>query len=153
MRLLVAVVGKDQKDPLKEAAQDYLRRTHTRLKPESIYIRESKRKDNSKLASEEEGKEILRATNGCYRVAMDVTGKHFSSVALAKEIEKLLVSKQQPLAFIIGGATGLSEDVLDACPMKLSLSELTLPHRLAFLVLAEQIYRAGEILRGGPYHK
>jgi len=153
MRLLVAVVGKDQKDPLKEAAQDYLRRTHSRLKAESVYIKESKRRDNSKLASEEEGKEILRATQGCFRIALDVQGKRYSSVNFAKEIEKLLTTKQQPLAFIIGGATGLSEEVLNACPAKFSLSELTLPHRLAFLVLSEQIYRSGEILRGGPYHK
>jgi len=153
MRLLVVVVGKDQKDTLKEAAHDYLRRTHSRLKAETVNIRESKRRDNSELASEEEGKEILRVTEKCYRVALDVKGKHLSSPELAYEIQKLLVEQKQPLALIIGGASGLSRSVLKACHAKWSLSELTLPHRLAFLVLAEQIYRAGEILRGGPYHK
>lgn len=153
MRLLVVVVGKDQKDPLKEAALEYLRRTHSRLKTETVNIRESKRRDNSELASEEEGKEILRVTDKCYRIALDVKGKHLSSPALAHEIQKLLVEQKQPLALIIGGASGLSQSVLKACQAKWSLSELTLPHRLAFLVLCEQIYRAGEILRGGPYHK
>lgn len=153
MRLLVVVVGKDLKDPLKEAAESYLQRTHQRLKPEFLYIRESKRRENPQLASEEEGKEILRASEGCYRIAMEVKGKSFDSVGLAKEIEKLLTKQGQALAVIIGGATGLSQKVLDACPSKWSLSSLTLPHRLAYLMLAEQIYRAGEILRGGPYHK
>lgn len=142
MRLLVVVVGKDLKDPLTEAARDYLRRTHSRLKTDTVNVRES-----------EDGKEILRATESCYRIAMDVQGKHLSSPQLAHELQRLLVEKQQSLALVIGGATGLPQPVLNACPMKLSLSEFTLPHRLAFLVLAEQIYRAGEILRGGPYHK
>lgn len=153
MRIRVIVVGKDHKDPLKEIAEDYLRRTHQRLKPEFVYVRESKRRDNPGQAMDEEGKEILRASEGCFRIAMDVTGKQHSSAAFAKEVERLLVEKAQPLAFIIGGATGLSQSVLDNSNLRLSLSTHTLPHRLAYLVLAEQLYRAGEILRGGPYHK
>jgi 23S rRNA (pseudouridine1915-N3)-methyltransferase len=153
MRILIVVVGKDLKDPLKEAAETYVLRTHQRLKPEFVYVRESKRRENPAQAMDEEAKEILKATEGCYRIAMDVKGKHFASVEFAKQLEKLLVEKHQPLAFIIGGATGLSAKVLDAAEAKISLSTMTLPHRLAYLLLAEQIYRAGEILRGGPYHK
>jgi 23S rRNA (pseudouridine1915-N3)-methyltransferase len=153
MRLLIVMVGKDQKDPLKEVAESYVLRTHQRLKPEFLYVKESKRRENPAQAMDEEGKEILRATESCYRIAMDVNGKMFGSVELARELERLLVEKHQPLALIIGGATGLSKNVLEKCQAKWSLSTLTLPHRLAYLTLTEQVYRAGEILRGGPYHK
>src|SRR5947209_7585680 len=57
------------------------------------------------------------------------------------------------VAFVIGGATGLDPAVFDRCDGRLSLSTWTLPHELARLVLLEQIYRAGTILRGEPYHK
>jgi len=57
------------------------------------------------------------------------------------------------VAFIIGGAYGLGEGVLARAQQELSLSPMTLPHQVARLVLSEQLYRAGTILRGEPYHK
>ena len=57
------------------------------------------------------------------------------------------------VAFVIGGAFGLGEAVLDRSRTRLSLSDMTLPHEMARLFLAEQLYRAGTILRGEPYHK
>jgi len=57
------------------------------------------------------------------------------------------------VAFVIGGAFGLDESVLRKARTRLSLSDLTLPHEMARLVLAEQLYRAGTIIRGEPYHK
>jgi 23S rRNA (pseudouridine1915-N3)-methyltransferase len=153
MRLLVLVVGKDSKDPLKQAAESFLNRTQVLLKPEFVYIAESKRRENPQLASEEEGKLLLKASEGCFRIAMDATGKMRSSDEFASEIQRVMVHERMPVAFLIGGATGLSKTVLEACRARWSLSPMTLPHRLAYLVLAEQIYRAGEILRGGPYHK
>jgi 23S rRNA (pseudouridine1915-N3)-methyltransferase len=57
------------------------------------------------------------------------------------------------LAFIIGGAFGLSKNLVEQCDETWSLSKLTLPHRMAYLVLCEQIYRASQILQGSKYHK
>jgi 23S rRNA (pseudouridine1915-N3)-methyltransferase len=57
------------------------------------------------------------------------------------------------VAFVLGGAFGLSDQVLERAQRRLSLSDLTLPHELARLVLTEQLYRAGTLLRGEPYHK
>lgn len=153
MRILVVVIGKDLKDPLKIAAETYIQRTNPLLKPDFRYLRESKRRENSVSAAEEEGKEILRSTEGFYRIAMDLNGKMHSSEQFAHRIHHILSRNALPIAFIIGGATGLSKQVLEAVKEKWSLTPMTLPHRLAYLVLAEQIYRAGEIIRGGPYHK
>jgi 23S rRNA (pseudouridine1915-N3)-methyltransferase len=61
--------------------------------------------------------------------------------------------KAQDIAFCIGGAHGLPDAFRSSATMRLSLSSLTFPHELARLVLAEQLYRAGTILRGEPYHK
>lgn len=57
------------------------------------------------------------------------------------------------IAFVIGGAFGLSPSLVSRAVMRLSLAPWTLPHELARLVLAEQLYRAGSIVRGEPYHK
>jgi 23S rRNA (pseudouridine1915-N3)-methyltransferase len=57
------------------------------------------------------------------------------------------------VAFVIGGAFGLSEEILKRSRSRMSLAPWTLSHELARLVLAEQLYRAGTILRGEPYHK
>lgn len=153
MRVLILVVGKDSNDPLKQLAESYLLRSQPFLKPDFHYVKESKRRENSSLAMDGEGKEILRVSDGFYRIAMDIEGKSFSSVQFAHQLQRILENSHKPVAFIIGGATGLSKAVLDASDAKWTLSALTLPHRMAYLVLAEQVYRAGEILRGGPYHK
>jgi 23S rRNA (pseudouridine1915-N3)-methyltransferase len=62
-------------------------------------------------------------------------------------------ARGQDVALVIGGADGLAPAVLERAAERLSLSRLTLPHRLARLVLVEQLYRAVTILRGEPYHK
>jgi 23S rRNA (pseudouridine1915-N3)-methyltransferase len=84
--------------------------------------------------------------------ALDERGRSLSSTQLAQRIGKLRDSAQ-PLTLSIGGDEGLAQPVRDAARFVWSLSPLTLPHRLARVVALEQIYRAFEILRGGPYHK
>lgn len=152
MRILVVAVGEDAQDPFKQLAEGYLSRTWRHLRPEFRYVKESKRKGDAAKASEEEGVLLIKATPGCFRIAMDPTGKAYTSEGFARQIDVRL-AQGRPLAFLIGGASGLSPQVLAECDAIWSLSELTFPHRLAYCVLAEQIYRAGEILRGGPYHK
>ena len=72
---------------------------------------------------------------------------------LAAYLEGLAVQSAPGVAFVIGGAFGLGPEVVDRSGKRLSLSSMTLPHEMARLFLAEQLYRAGTILRGEPYHK
>lgn len=72
---------------------------------------------------------------------------------LARWLERLVSGPEQGVHFIIGGAFGLDARLCGECDLSLSLSSLTLPHDLARVVLAEQLYRAGTILRREPYHK
>ena len=86
-------------------------------------------------------------------VALSRGGRAFSSVELARWLDQCRVSAVPGIHFLIGGAFGLSPDLISASDLALSLSSLTFPHDMARLVLAEQLYRAGTILRNEPYHK
>jgi 23S rRNA (pseudouridine1915-N3)-methyltransferase len=85
-------------------------------------------------------------------VALTRGGTAWDSVELARALESRAVHGTD-VAFVIGGALGLGEEVLRSARLRLRLSDFTLPHDLARLVLLEQIYRAGTIVRGEPYHK
>jgi len=82
-------------------------------------------------------------------VSLDVKGKSYSTESFAKSLEK---NASRPTAFIIGASFGLSQDILEASDELLSLSTFTLPHRLALVVLSEQLYRSLSFLSGHPYH-
>ena len=86
-------------------------------------------------------------------IALTRTGKSMSSTDLAAHVARAALHSVPCVTFVIGGASGLARSVIDRSTSTLSLSPLTLPHELARLVLAEQLYRAGTILRGEPYHK
>jgi 23S rRNA (pseudouridine1915-N3)-methyltransferase len=85
-------------------------------------------------------------------VALEPGGDAWTTEELAKHLEHAMVHGAPAIAFLIGGALGLPADVVKKSSRRLSLSNLTLPHRLARVVLCEQIYRAMTIIRGEPYH-
>jgi len=87
-----------------------------------------------------------------YRIVLDVIGKSLSSHEFANLLSTNL-SLGENIHFIIGGAFGLDESILDNASIRLSLSNMTLPHQMAKIILLEQIYRAQTILENHPYHK
>jgi len=86
-------------------------------------------------------------------VALTRMGRGMSSADLASYLEHHALHSTPEVCFVIGGAFGLGTGILDRAHKQWSLSEATLPHELARLVLAEQLYRAGTIMRNEPYHK
>jgi 23S rRNA (pseudouridine1915-N3)-methyltransferase len=84
--------------------------------------------------------------------ALDERGTELTSAELSRRIGRLRDAALD-LTICVGGDEGLAPGVLEAASFRWSLSRLTLPHRLARVVALEQLYRAFEILRGGPYHK
>jgi 23S rRNA (pseudouridine1915-N3)-methyltransferase len=105
------------------------------------------------LVREREGERLLaRVPAGAQLVACDPNGDGVSSERFAAWLGEAR-DRAQDLAFVIGGAFGLSGAVLAKASRRLLLAPWTLPHELARLVLAEQLYRAGTIHRGEPYHK
>ena len=105
------------------------------------------------VLSEEGGRLLGRLPEGAAVVALTRQAKGMSSRGLARWLGRRGLHARGDVCFVIGGAWGLAEAVLSRADRRLSLSPLTLPHDLARLVLAEQLYRAGTILRSEPYHK
>lgn len=103
---------------------------------------------------EAEGEALLARLADRHRCFMLTrTGRPMSSREIADELRDIATYGPAGASWVIGGAYGLSEAVLARADRRVSLSALTLPHELARLVLAEQLYRAGTIQRGEPYHK
>ncbi len=86
-------------------------------------------------------------------VALTRTGRGMSSADLAGYLQDHALHSTPEVCFVIGGASGLGAGILDRAQKRWSLSDGTLPHQMARLVLAEQLYRAGTIIRKEPYHK
>jgi 23S rRNA (pseudouridine1915-N3)-methyltransferase len=154
MRLVVAVVGKARNAALGEAIRDYETRA-ARYWPLDVHeVREERATGISPdRVKEREGMRLSeRIPERAQTIACERDGKALTSEKFAEFLRKAR-DEDRDLAFLIGGAFGLSKDVASDSGMKMSLAPWTLPHEIARLVLAEQIYRAGTIVRGEPYHK
>ena len=154
MRLVVAVVGKARNPALGEAIRDYEKRA-ARYWPLDVHeVREERAAGISiDKVREREGERLAdKVPARAQTVACEIGGRSFDSRQFA---EFLHAAREQDrdLAFLIGGAFGLGSELSAGSSVKLSLAPWTLPHEIARLVLAEQIYRAGTIVRGEPYHK
>ena len=115
---------------------------------------ETGRSPQAGLIRDREGERLLARVGGqAHLVACDATGGQMSSAEFAAWLQRERVQSVRDIAFVIGGAFGLASGVQEAAATRLSFSPWTLSHEIARLVLAEQLYRAGTIVRGEPYHK
>jgi 23S rRNA (pseudouridine1915-N3)-methyltransferase len=154
MRLVVAVVGKARHPALGEAIRDYEERA-ARYWPLDVHEVREERASGVPVEKvmQREGERLAeRIPDRAQRIACETGGKSFTSPQFA-ELLRSARDENRDIAFLIGGAFGLSPSVTSTTSLKLSLAPWTLPHEIARLVLAEQIYRAGTIVRGEPYHK
>ncbi len=154
MRFRLVAVGKVKDHALRAACDDYLTRIRRYQRLEVAEVREAGRRDrDAESARRTEGATLLKSvpSESCV-VALTRLGTAWSSEALADAVDRWQVEGRD-VAFVIGGAHGLGDDVLQRADYSLTLSPFTLPHELARLVLLEQLYRACTILRGEPYHK
>ena len=152
MRLIIAVVGKPRNAALASAIGDYEKRA-ARYWPLDVHEVKEERAAGAEHVQvrEREGARLLERVSGQV-VACNPGGQAFTSEAFAAWL-RTERDNDRDVSIVIGGAYGLSDTVLSRARLKLSLAPWTLPHELARLVLAEQLYRAGSILRGEPYHK
>jgi len=153
--VLVVAVGK-VKGPLAPVVAEYERRAARYWKLAIEEVDAGARRgsqDSGAVMSAEAGRLLARVPDELELIALTRGGKQMGSEELSGYLQELGVRSSAGVAFVIGGAHGLAQDVLTRARRRLSLSAMTLPHEVARLVLAEQLYRAGTIARGEPYHK
>ncbi len=100
-----------------------------------------------------EGKRIIAETSpGDFVMLLDERGKEFTSRQFSEFIVKKSIELPKSLIFVVGGPYGFSKEVYDRADSLISLSKMTYPHELVRLFFVEQLYRAGTISKGEPYH-
>lgn len=151
MKLTFLSIGKDRSGLFAPGVEEYANRlSHTHkvqlveLPPSRASGADAKRDEGTALLARLGPREVL--------VALDERGKSLSSEAFAQWLGRQR-DDGHDVCFAVGGDEGLAREVCERASLVLSLSAMTLPHRLARLLLLEQVYRAFTILRGEPYHK
>ena len=154
MRVAVAVVGRPRDPGLAGAIGEYEVRAARYWPLEVHEVREeSARALPADLVRQREGARLLaKLPRGAHVVACDERGVGMTSERFAGWLAERR-DRAQDVGFVIGGAYGLAPGVCAQASTLLALAAWTLPHELARLVLAEQLYRAGTLARGEPYHK
>ncbi len=143
-------VGKLKDSHLEAVEEDYLKRL---LNPNLVIHEVRASAENRDAESDAVSKKLkeLEKDGPLHRVALTEWGKRHTSVDFAKWTAQL-IEKPSKTVFIIAGAEGFDEALLKQCQDRISLSELTFPHKLARILLVEQLYRAQTIRVGHPYH-
>jgi 23S rRNA (pseudouridine1915-N3)-methyltransferase len=146
LHLKILSVGKDRADPAAPMVADYCRRISRFLPIEEVVLKPDR---EDRIAS----RMLEEQRRGSLLVALDERGKELDTMAFTRLIEKWMGGGVEAVCFAVGGADGHAPAVRAKADLVLALSRMTFPHRLARLLLAEQIYRALAIARGVPYQK
>lgn len=155
----IVCVGKMREKHYIEAFAEYAKRLGAYCRFETaeipeVRLPESPSENEIRAALIKEAADINKQIpKSAYSVALCIEGGRLSSEALAALMAARAASGSPKLCFIIGGSFGLDERVKEAADLRLSMSDMTFPHHLARVMLAEQIYRALSINDGSRYHK
>ncbi len=152
-------VGKMREKFYIDAFSEYAKRLQAYCRFDCVELTEQRLPENPSqkeitAALDREAAEIIKnIPTDAYIVAMCVEGRQMKSEGMAKLIAERADSGKPKLCFLIGGSFGMSDEVKQRADMRLSMSEMTFPHHLARVMLAEQIYRGFKINEGSRYHK
>lgn len=154
MKILILAVGDKLPAWAETAVADYTKRMPRETRVEIVPIKPEKRAGQSadRIKTLEAARILEKLPAGCTLVALDEHGREQTTRELSQTLASWLQSGRD-VALAIGGADGLDTEILNRAEAKLSLSRLTLPHALARVLLAEQLYRAWSLLANHPYHR
>jgi len=159
MRVGIAAVGRLKQGPEREIAASYRKRAETTGRPlgfrdiEVIEIRESRAHDVERRRLEESIAIANVIPVAAVVVALDERGENLDSPALAGLLREWRAEDRAAACFIVGGADGLAPSLIERAQLRLAFGKATWPHQLVRIMLLEQLYRAGTILAGHPYHR
>ena len=149
MNITILCVGKLKEQYWMDAVDDYAQRLSKYCTLKIDEVKESDRDDK-----DEEGANLLkRIKKEDYVITLEINGKHINSDELANTLETLSISGKSKVVFVIGGSEGLSKEISERADFRLSFSKMTFPHRLARVMLLEQVYRSFKIIKNEKYHK
>lgn len=153
MKITLISVGKVRRGPYKKLVDEYHGRLQHYRPLELVDVRESSAATPELRRSEESSALLAAVPAGATVIVLDERGAHWTSHDLAAWVERKMVEGSRHLALLVGGPEGHSDELRGRADVLLALSKFTLPHDLARVVLAEQLYRAFTIVRGEPYHR
>ena len=145
MKLRICVIGKPKLPYARAGLAEYEKRLNRYVKLELLHVKEG--------TQAQEGQRLLEASEGYKRVVLDERGQMVDTPALKARLEGWAMQAEKGVAFLIGGAEGHAQAVRDQADWLLALSQLTLQHELALVVLLEQLYRVETLKKGEPYHR
>ena len=146
MKLKIVSVGRERADPFASAVADYATRCRKFLPVDEVILKKDR---EDRIAT----RMLKEAEKGDLLVALDERGEEYDSRQFAKIVSGWMNRGFRQVTLSIGGADGLPDDVVNAAGLTMALSKMTLPHRMARLMLMEQLYRALCIIRNVPYQK
>lgn len=155
MRLLIVAVGHKMPDWVTAGFAEYVKRMPREARIELVEIKPEKRaggKTSEQIKDAEKSRILAALPKDCELVALDERGDMPTTLQLAETLKGWLGGGRD-VALVIGGADGLHEELRRQANKLLSLSRFTLPHGLARVVLAEQLYRAMSVIQNHPYHR
>ncbi len=158
LNIQIICIGKLKETYLKSAIDEYSKRLSRFSKLEILELPDEKIPDklNTKLSHEIKSREceniIRHIKKDSYIVALDLTGKEFTSEEFSSTIENISMFSST-LTFIIGGSLGLTNELLTICDQTICFSKMTFPHQLIRIFLLEQLFRAFKISNGETYHR
>jgi len=146
-------IGSQPQKEINQLIESYTQKISAYSKVEWINLQLKLKDKNIKIKKELESQNILsKIDSNAFVVSLDEKGQTFSSVELSQQVEKIMLNHSN-INFIIGGADGLDQGILEKSNLVMSLSHLTLPHQLVKVFLIEQIYRSYSIINNLPYHR
>ena len=159
MNVQLIVLGKLKEKYMKDFAGEYEKRLSAYCKMSVVELEPVKLSDNPSQseidnALAKETKMIKdKIPKNSYVFSMCIEGKQMSSEELSQKLEAIALSGKNNVVFIIGSSFGLSKEIKQMSDFKFSMSKMTFPHKLARIMLTEQIYRGFSISNNGKYHK
>ena len=159
MKIRIICVGKLKENYLTQCCNEYIKRLSIYGNVEIVEVNEEKEPANASEADElnvriKEGKRLLvKIKPNEYVYLLDLKGKMFDSIDFSYKLHNVMNEGKSTIDFVIGGSTGLSDEVRERSNEQICLSKMTFTHQMTRCLILEQVYRAFQILNHKPYHK
>jgi 23S rRNA (pseudouridine1915-N3)-methyltransferase len=152
LKIKIISIGNKMPNWISEAFESYIAKLSHEFTPQLIEIKPEKKFDSIEQKKLSEAEKILTHIEKEFLIVLDEKGIQFTSQELAQKFNHWSEHFKQ-IAFVIGGADGIHENILQKANLIWSLSKSTFPHAFVRVLIAEQLYRAQSILENHPYHR